>query len=81
VVKNTQLNDPPLRLPRNLKAMKITAEISELEGDELLMLSIPMDKNVSDMNDELVFSRFKDRVLIESNVRKVIEIFNLFKHE
>ncbi len=69
--------------------MKITAEITPmkilninmLENGQMLLLSIPMDKNVVDMNEEVVFTLYDDNgKVINGGTKKTIEIFNVFKN-
>jgi hypothetical protein len=68
--------------------MKITADITPmkilninmLEGNEMILLSIPMKDNVVDMNEEVLFTHYIDNEIANSGTKKTIEIFNLFKH-
>ena len=66
--------------------MKLTAEITKgnilnlnmLEGNELIMLSIPLKNNVVDMNEKILFSYYIDKKFITSGLKNIIEIFNIF---
>ena len=68
--------------------MKITAEITPmkilninmLEGNEMVLLSIPMKDNVVDMNEEVLFTHYVDNEIYNSGTKKTIEIFNIFKN-
>lgn len=67
--------------------MKITADITQMNilninmqnGDDLIMLSIPMSDNVVDMNEEVLFTHYIGGIVVNSGTKKTLEVFNLFK--
>jgi hypothetical protein len=56
--------------------------INMLKDNKIIMLSIPTQENIKDLPvGEILYSRFEDDKFIESGVKSLEEIFNLFSHD